>query len=132
MTISISSLKAARAAMSQGRYVYDVDHGTVEAPEAGPNQFLGKTICEMYISNALHNGAGIVATHNAFDVYAEVVEAALAHRDAEIIHSQNVATMHTALSQRAYNAAAAQSGNSMVATRQTWADLCAALAKVKP
>ncbi len=81
MTISLSALKAARQAMSQGRYVYDVDHGTVEAPEAGPNQFLGKTICEMYISNALHNGAGIVATHNAADVLIEIVEAVQEWRD---------------------------------------------------
>ena len=78
--IKLSELKASRAAMTPGQFNYSYSEGKIEAP--GVNEFLPKSICEMFIGNCGANARGIVATHNAADALIEVVGALLARRAA--------------------------------------------------
>jgi hypothetical protein len=73
--IKLSELVAARAAMTAGPFTYFERDGRIEAP--GVNEFLTRTVCEMYIANHDANAHGIVATHNAADVLIEIALAAL-------------------------------------------------------
>lgn len=73
--VSLSDLKANRAAMTPGPWDYDKERGRIYGP--GPNQYLGRDVAEMIVGNHNRNADGIVAVVNAADVLMEVVEAAL-------------------------------------------------------
>lgn len=75
MTISLSTLKSLRAAMTQGRWVSDaseVEDGQVWTAEPY------KLVMETHRHPMAANAAGIVATHNATDALIAAVGAAIA------------------------------------------------------
>jgi hypothetical protein len=126
----LADLKSKRAAMSRGAWKYDNVNGTVEAPEAGPNRYLGKTVCEMYIANIENNATGIVATHNAVDVLIEIVEAALAYEQAKIDAAVIRYTYATAVDRRTVGAQRIEAHDrDEIRCREA---LRAALAKITP
>lgn len=74
MTISLSTLKSLRAAMTQGRWVSDaseVEDGQVWTAEPY------KLVMETHRHPMAANATGIVATHNAADVLIAAVQAAI-------------------------------------------------------
>lgn len=78
-TISLSDLKAKRAAMTQGEWVSspeDADDGEVYTDD--PYKIIVRTGRAPVAANA----TGIVATHNAADVLIGLAEAALAYEQA--------------------------------------------------
>lgn len=81
MTISLSDLKAKRAAMTQGEWVSrpeDAEEGEVYTDDEAY-----KIIVRISRAPVAANATGIVATHNAADVLIEIAEAALAYEQAK-------------------------------------------------
>jgi hypothetical protein len=75
--ISLSALKAARAAMIPGVYAWE-PHGLLASETDDPTDPI--ILGELDVSE--ENGCGIVATHNAADVLIEIALAAKAWRSA--------------------------------------------------
>lgn len=77
MTLSLSALKAARAAMTRPPALYKSDgHGNVILID-------DEMSCVVARCKSPTRAAGIVATHNAADTLIEIAEAALAYQKSE-------------------------------------------------
>lgn len=145
--ISLSDLKAKRAAMTQGEWLEpegnrlrgaidavvggvrrQVAQASSEAPSAeddldcGPLDIAGPRL--------LANATGIVATHNAADVLIEIVEAALAYEQAKIDAAVIRYTYATADDRRTVGARRIEAHDrDEIRCREAYR---AALAKIKP
>lgn len=86
-SVSLSDLKAKRAAMTQGEWEHGED--AICTTESSGNIYVGSL-------ESTRDATGIVATHNAADVLIECVSAALAYRDAKAFRDAFGATAYKA------------------------------------